>query len=115
MDVSYIFSADELFTLMSLVSKHSEAGRAFGAGELADAVSCDLSGLVKKKMAKHCADGEMELSPVIRMLTDALASADSIDRQEDGWLVRAPWVTLRCAVYPYRDDHYIITPMKEFE
>ena len=112
MDVSYILSGDELFTLMSLVSNHTDAGKLFLAEVLSDAECCDLEGLAQKKMAKYCPDGQMELAPVIRMLSESLACADKAEQQENGWLVSSPWVNVSCEVYPHKEKHFKLTPIK---
>ena len=112
MEVSFIISADELFTLMSTVQGWTEAGRQFNAEVLGDAVICDLSELPDKKMARFI-DGELELAPVIRMIADAVTRADNITRRGDIWEVASPWVTPKCERYPYREGHWRITPEEE--
>ena len=113
MDVSYILSADELFTLMSLFPDHSEAGKAFVADALRDAKICGLDEPVKKEMAKIYPSGEIELSPIIRMLTDALAHASDVRQTENGWICHSPWITVKCDVYAYKEGHYKLTPIKD--
>ena len=112
MDVSYILSADELFTLMSLVTEHSEAGTQFGADALQGAEVCDLGGLVGKKMAKQGVDGEVELAPVLGMLAESIARAERIEQDDGGWLVFSPLVMSRCEVYRYKEGHFKITPIE---
>ena len=116
MDVSFILSENELFTLMSLAPDPSEAGRAFAEAALAGAQRCDLGGLADRKLAKHVGGGGLELAPAIRMIADALAHADSVEESGGGggsWVVRSRWVTLRCERYPYQDGHLRVIPLKE--
>ena len=113
MDVSFIFSADELLTLTSQIPGATEAGRLFCAEALSRAEVCGLNGLVEKKMAKYIANGDMELTPVVRMLTEAMARPEKIEWIENGWIVRSPWIAFKCEKYPYKENHYAITPMKE--
>lgn len=111
MKVSFILSADEVFTLASLTSEHTEAGRYFLDEVLTGAEICDLTGLVEKKLARQVG-GEIELSPVLRMVAGALSRADSAARHGEAWEVRSPWVTLLCEKYIYRDKHFKITPVE---
>jgi hypothetical protein len=112
MDVSFILSADEIYTLMSYANNPSEAGRKFADAVLSEAKLCDLNGLVEKQLAKHIA-GELDLAPVIRMVADALACADRSELHGDVWNIQSSWVSLRCEKYPYKEKHYKITPLKE--
>ena len=113
MDVSYIFSADELFTLISLIPDRSDAGQRFCEDALADAALCSLDGLGAKKMAKQHPGNQLELAPVIRMITETLAKAESLERIKNGWLLRSPWITVSCEAYPHLERHYLITPLEE--
>ena len=113
MDVSFIMSADEIYTLMSIFPDHTEAGKLFAQEALPGAEFCDIAGLVQKKLAKKHANGQTELSPVISMCMQALAQADSAERQGDCWLIHSPWITLCCEAYTFNDKHYRITPMKD--
>jgi len=115
MEVAFILSLNELFTLMSMIPGGSDAGRQFSKDALPGASMCDLGGLAEKKLARYNTDGKMELMPVVRMLTDALARADSVESFENGWIVRSPWITLQCENYPYNQKHLKITPIKNDE
>ena len=112
MDISFILSTDEVFTLISMIDDKTEAGELFSSEALPGAGYCDLSGLVDKKLARVAGD-ELELAPVLRMLADAIARASSIERSGEAWSIRSPWVSLRCEEYPYREGHLKITPVKE--
>jgi len=112
MDVSFILSSDEIFTLMSLMPGKTDAGRQFAEGALVGAVFCDLSGLVEKRLARMVGD-ELEIVPVLRMLVDSLARADSAELRGEAWVMCSPWVTVQCSPYPYRDGDWKITPVQK--
>jgi len=111
MDTSFILSVNALFTLMSSVPNQTDAGRQFKDSVLPDAEMCGLEEL--EKFVVHNEDGHIELVPVIRMIIDALACADSANRTDEGWIVCSPWITLRCEEYQYKAEHYKITPLKD--
>lgn len=113
MEVSYIISEDELFTLISMTSNHTDAGRLFCAEVLSEAKVCDLDGLVDKNIAVKRANNQVELTPVFNMFIDSLAQADSIQNVGNSWIIQSPWITLRCEAYPFIEKHIKITPMKE--
>lgn len=112
MDVSFLLSYDELFTLMTLSPEVSAAGRRFTESALPGAEMCDLTGLVEKKLARWVGS-ELEIASVVRMASDAIAQADSLVEQESSWVVYSPWVTLICSQYLYRENHIKITPVEE--
>ena len=114
MDISFILTSDEIFTLMSLLPDRTEGGERFAAEALPDAKQCDLSSLADKKLAK-LTNGELELAPVIRMMADAIARADSVEAKGDIWNIDSPWVSLRCEKYLYQDGCWKITPLGEEE
>jgi hypothetical protein len=110
MEVSFIFSKDELHTLISMVPDRSETGLVFMEKTLSGAHICDLSGLVEKKLARQT-DGELALEPVIRMIADSLAHAEYIIPSGDGCdEVYSRWAALRCETYIYKKDCFKITP-----
>ena len=111
MDVSFILSGDEIFTLMGLFSGHTEVGERFAAGALVGAEICDLSSLVEKKLAKRVGDS-LEIEPVVRMVADAMARADSATNKDDKWEIDSPWISLQCEQYPYQANHWKITPLQ---
>ena len=112
MDVSFLLSADELFTLMSLSTSRTGSGQLFADEALAGAGLDDLSGLVDKKLARRFGE-ELELMPVVRMISDALSRAEGIERSGETWNVRSPWVSLRCERYLYNEGLWKITPVME--
>jgi len=109
MEISFILSTDEIYTLMSLFPDHTDDGRRFAAEALSGATPCDLSSLVDKKLAKPVSD-KLEVAPVIRMLIDAIARADIAEIHDDVWSITSPWVSLRCEKYPYQEGFWKITP-----
>lgn len=111
MEMSFLLSDDEVFTLMSLAPGRTEAGQSFADGALDGAKLCDLSGLVDKSLARRSGD-ELELIPVIRMVADALSRADFALRDGEVWEVGSPWLNLLCERYAFRDGYWKITPMK---
>ena len=113
MEVSFILSNDELYTLISLIPVRTEAGARFVEEALSGAQLCNLNGLLEKKLARR-ADGELELelAPVVRMLSDAIARADSAKNHFGSWEIRSQWVSLRCAACPHQENHLIITPLE---
>ena len=111
MDVSFILSSDELFTLISLMPEQTEAGRRFADNALSEAVLCDLTGLEEKKLARISKEG-VELEPVIHMLADAMARADSAELHGDIWEIHSSWVSLQCIRYKYRQGHWKVTPVR---
>jgi len=110
-DVSFILSSDELYTLISLAPQVSDAGQKFYTDALSGAIICDLSGLVKKKLAHHIED-EIDIEPVLRMVSDAISQADSIETDKGVWKIKSPWVSLVCERYVYHENHWKITPVK---
>jgi len=114
MDVSFILSAEEFFTLISLVPDATEAGQQFRNEVLGGAEICDLSGLIEKNMARRVED-ELVLEPVLRMISSAVAKADSAEVHNGIWSIRSPWVELRCEKYLYHKNHWKITPVNTKE
>ena len=114
MEVSFLLSADELFTLMSIISEKSEAGQYFIDSTLEGAELCDLSTLTEKNLARYIED-ELEIEPVLNMMTDALTHAESAELKDDVWTIRSPYITLKCQKYPFHEGHWKITPVKERE
>ena len=112
MDISFIMSSDEIFTLMSLFPDQTEHGKRFAAEALTGAKPCDLSSLAEKNLAKLI-NGNLELAPAVRMVGNALAQADSASIHDDAWDISSPWVALRCEMYPYQERHWRITPVEE--
>ena len=112
MDVSFILSSDELYTLMFLAPEISEAGRSFINKALTGAEICDLSGLVEKSLARRVED-ELDLEPVLRLIADALSNAGNARLNGEVWSISSPWVSLLCEKYTYNDNHWKITPVKE--
>jgi hypothetical protein len=112
MDVSFILSSDELYTLISLIPDVTNDGQQFINRALCGADICDLSGLVDKKLA-HRIEEEIDIEPVVRMVASAIAKADSIEYDEGVWNIKSSWVALICEKYVYNDNHWKITPLKE--
>jgi len=112
MEVSYILSSDELFTLISLNQDLSGAGQKFCYEALENATICDLSGLVEKKLAQQMED-ELNLEPVLRMVSTAISQADSAEQQNNIWKINSPWLALLCMKYEYQENHWKVTPVKE--
>jgi len=112
MDVSFILSADEIFTMISLMPDRTEVGKEFIEKVLSGAEICDLSGLPEKKLARIDGD-ELKLAPVIHMMIDAISNAGKVEEHENHWLISSDWVTLRCENYPYKENHWKLTPLKE--
>ena len=110
MDVSFILSLDEVFTLITLSGRQTDSGARFAKEALTGAALCDLSGLVEKKLAGRVGS-EIELAPITDMMADALALSDSAELDDSVWTIRSPWVVLRCETYPYKERHFKITPL----
>jgi len=113
-DVSFILSSDELYTLISLAPQLSNAGQQFYTDALSGAIICDLSGLVEKKLA-HRIEDEIDVEPVLKMISDAISKADSIETENGVWKIKSPWVALVCERYIYHENHWRITPVKDKE
>jgi hypothetical protein len=111
MEVSFILSANEIFTLISQTPEHTESGERFIREALAGAQSCDLTSLVKKKLA-HITDNELELEPVLYMLITALSHADNAENCVSHWEIQSPWVSLRCESYPFKAGYWRLSPVK---
>jgi len=111
MEVSFILSTDEIFTLISSMETQTEAGKEFVNKALPGARVCDLSGLAEKKLAVIKED-EIELVPVMRMIIDAIANAETVKCQDNYWEICSEWVILRCENYPYKEDHWELSPIK---
>lgn len=112
MDVSFILSSDELYTLMLLAPEISENGRRFIDEALAGAKICDLSGLVEKNLARRV-DDELDLEPVLRLIADSISNAGNAQPDAEVWNISSPWVSLVCERYAYHENHWKITPVKE--
>ena len=112
MNVSFILSDDELFSLLSLFEEPSECGKLFMTQALISAESCDLSILTDKKLAKLIND-QLEIEPVVRMVIDAIACADNAENHNDIWHIRSPWISLICEKDPYHEGQWKITPCEE--
>lgn len=112
MDVSFILSSDELYTLIFLTPEVTEAGRRFSDEALSDAIVCDLSGLVEKNLARRVKD-ELDLEPVLRLVADAVSNADSVEFNGEIWSIRSARLSLLCQRYAYHENHWKITPLKE--
>ena len=112
MDISFILSTDEIFTLMSLFPDQTEHGKRFTAEALQGAKICDLSSLAEKKLARLI-NGNLELAPAVRMVGNAIAQADSASINDDAWDISSPWISLKCEKYPYKEGFWKITPVEE--
>jgi len=111
MDVSFILSTDELYTLISQMNTQTQAGKAFVEKALAGAQSNDLSMLAGKNLAG--VDGEeLTLAPVLQMLVDAISNAGRAEYNGRYWEIDSDWVTLQCESYPFIDRHWKLTPVK---
>ena len=111
MEVSFILSTDEVFTLISLMDTQTEDGKKFVTEALAGGKINDLSGLVEKKLAVIKED-EIELVPVMKMIVDTIANADRAISHDNHWEICSEWVILRCERYPYKEEHWKISPVK---
>jgi len=108
MDVSFILSQNELYTLLSAEPKRTEAGAVFLETALSGAERCDLSGLVERKLARRVSSGP-EPAPVIAMLSCAISQADSAEESGGIWEISSQWLSIRCEAYPYQEEHLKIT------
>jgi len=114
MEVSFIISSDELYTLLSLTSELSVSGQNFYNEALTNASICNLSGLIEKELA-HYVNNELEIEPVIKMIVSAISQADNIDKHSEVWCIHSRWITLFCERYEYHENHWRITPIKEIK
>jgi len=112
MEVSYILSSDELYTIIIHDQDFSDAGRKFCNEALNNATICDLTGLIEKKLAQQRED-ELELEPVLKMISIAISKANSAEQQNNIWIVTSPWITLLLKQYKHQENHWKITPVKE--
>jgi len=116
-EVSFIFSIDELYTLMLSSGEPSEAGKNFINEVLAGAVQSDLSELPAKKMAYE-QDGKIFIEPVIRMLGASICKAEKIDfidsEDKNGgvYIISSKWVKVKCERYLKIDGCVKLTPLK---
>ena len=108
MDISFILSKNELFTLISMMPGRTDAGARFIELALSGAVLCDLNGLKEKKLARIVNDKPEPVS-VIRMIADSVSRADSAQLQDGAWKISSPWALLRCEACPYQEGHIRIT------
>ena len=108
-----MFSADELFTLVSMIEDHSEPGKQIIDEALHDAEPCELSGLIEKKMAKKSESDIIEVAPIIKMIIEAIAHAESVKRNDIDWEIKSQWVDLKLEAYPFRDEYFRITPINQ--
>jgi len=114
MEVSFILSKDELYTLISIMGERTVAGKRFVEQALTDAVLCDLSGLADKALGRTTKDG-IELETVTRMIVDAIAKADRAELFGEIWKIDAPWLSLECECCQYREGHWKVTPIRGAE
>ena len=111
MEISFILSADEIFTLISMMLNRTKSGTEFLENALRGAKLCDLSGLINKKLA-HIDGDELELEPVIRMVIDSISNADIAEDHGNYWEIHSAWINLHCEIYPFKADYWKITPVK---
>jgi len=118
-EVSFIFTYDELYTLILLSGELTESGKIFTEKAIAGAVENDLSNLTNKKMA-HMRDGKMSVEPIIRMLGAAICKADSLEiidpADKDGnvaYIISSPWIKIKCENYSKAANHIKLTPLKQ--
>ena len=120
LEVSFMLSRDELYTLVLLSGEPTEAGKYFISEALAGASPDDLSGLIEKKMA-HGHGEKIVVEPVIRMLGASICKAEKIDfinlGNESGgtYVVCSPWIKIRCEPYPRIENCLKLTPEKPDE
>jgi len=114
MDVSFILSSDEIYTLVSQMRTQSETGKDFIEKALANAVENDLSGLIKKNLARIEGD-ELILAPVIHMMIDSISNAKHAELNDGCWEIESDWITFKCEDYPYMEAHWKLTPIKGAE
>lgn len=112
MEISFLLSGDELLTLISVNSEITKAGQHFITNALEGSEICDLLSLADKNLAKSIND-ELEIEPVVRMIADALAHADSSELKDDSWDIKSELINLKCQKYPYRDGYWKVTPVEE--
>jgi hypothetical protein len=112
MTVSFILSIDEIYTLMSLVPEHTDAGSRLLAEVFAGGKTDGLTELIDKKLA-HNINGTLELTPALRMIAFTLARPEELIAKQGFYLVRSAWIKLKLEKYTYKDGHYRITPLKE--
>ena len=111
MDVSFILSTDELFTLISQMNNQTQAGKAFAEKALAGAQESDLTILAEKNLARI--DGEeLILAPVVQMMVDTISNANRTEYNGKHWEINSDWVTLQCEIYPFIERHWKLTPIK---
>ncbi|MCL2820285.1 MAG: hypothetical protein FWD38_05580 [Oscillospiraceae bacterium] len=111
MDISFIFTADEIFTLASMINNHSPAGKEFIGNALTDAQICDLSSLAEKEHAQINGD-KLELEPVIRMVFDTVTKAVRVVNVDDYWMIYSNRLTLKCEKYRFKENSWKISPIK---
>lgn len=114
MDVSFILSDDELFTLLSVSEEKSEAGQIFLEKALDGAKLCDLKGLVEKNLARFI-DDELELESVIGMIVEVISKSESAELRDECWYIRSDPVDVLCENYQYNEGHRKVTPVRKKE
>jgi len=112
MEVSFILSDNELYTLATIAQEKTEAGQRFIDEALNNAKLCDLSGLIEKKLARYTG-GELELEPVLRMVIGAISGATSAKLHGEVWNIGSSRVDILCEDYPYHEGHRRITPVNK--
>ena len=110
MEVSFLMSCDEVFTIISLMPNRTPPGERFIRVALAGAKECGLQNFVGKNMARLTDDGYV-LDPVIKMIADAMARPDSATFEDEVWLIKSPWISLTCEKCSTRVGHLKITPV----
>lgn len=108
LNVSFLFSRDELYTLVKKYDL-SDAGKAFMDKVLLDAREDDLSGFVQKQLAK-AQDGKILLEPVICMIAESIASAIEFWEKDGCYEIKSEWVALKCCLDTKIPDGLKIMP-----
>lgn len=109
MDVLFLFSRDELYTLIC-GHKLTDAGQRFVDTVLEGAKKDALSHIVEKRFAVRRGETIL-LEPVISMLIESIAKADTFSGDASLCELTSPWVSVRCETDPHAQDGFKLTPL----
>ncbi len=113
LEIAFIISKNELFTLLQNTSQLSDSGIAFVKQVLNRSQIDDLNGLVEKKLA-YIREGEVWIQPVIRMLVAGIARANGFESIDNGWRFDSLGMYIECLNYEHHPDHIKLIPRQKY-
>lgn len=110
-EISFIMSRDELYTLILLNGEPSEWGKNFVETELGGAQKNNLLNLADKRMASF-RDGKLFIEPVIRMMGAAICKTYKTEKMDGVYIIYSQWINIRYEIYSQIEGYVRLTPIK---